>query len=112
MATQKQTRRSISVRGITYDTLRKYCDSTNRSMSDIVEEQLSKLFSNAPVPARSTVKSAPRARATVAPKIVRAAAPAAPEAVSPTGRPAPKDAREVIPARVDAPQGDYRTINF
>lgn len=43
----KQTRRSISVRGITYDTLRQHCDDVNRSMSDVIEELLASLFTKA-----------------------------------------------------------------
>ena len=42
--TVKQTRRSISVRGVTYDTLRQFCDDTQRSMSDVIEELLGALF--------------------------------------------------------------------
>lgn len=40
----KQTRRSISVRGVTYDTLRQFCDDSQRSMSDVIEELLGSLF--------------------------------------------------------------------
>jgi hypothetical protein len=119
MAT-KQTRRSISVRGTTYDTLRKYCDTHERSMSDIVEEQLAKLLETKTL----TVKSAPRVQKTVAPKILRAPLPVPlPEAraysstegahSSAEGRPKPKDAREVIPSRASgAPDDDYRSITF
>jgi hypothetical protein len=42
--TVKQTRRSISVRGVTYDTLRQFCDDSQRSMSDVIEELLGALF--------------------------------------------------------------------
>jgi hypothetical protein len=44
----KQTRRSISVRGTTYDHLREYGEAQGRSMSDIVEELLARLFESAP----------------------------------------------------------------
>lgn len=103
----KQTRRSISVRGTTYETLRRYCDSTERSMSDIVEEQLARLFDlrgkkAAPAPAKAH-KPAPRGR-TVANRLVRAHAP--------VGRPAPVNANAIIQARVRAPKGDYRIIRF
>ncbi len=94
----KQTRRSISVRGTTYETLRRYCDSTQRSMSDIVEEQLAHLFSAKPE------KPAARAARTVANKVVRA--------TPSQGRPAPTPAQEVIAERVRAPKGDYRVIRF
>ena len=56
MAT-KQTRRSISVRGVTYENLRQYCAEQDISMSEVVEEQIAKLLSRpsaagrpAPVP--------------------------------------------------------------
>jgi len=120
MAT-KQTRRSISVRGTTYDNLRKYCDSHQRSMSDIVEEQLARLLETK-ILATTTVKAAPRVQKTVAPKILRAPTPAPePRAVeselpeppqTAQGRPKPKDAREVIAPRTIAPDDDYRSITF
>jgi hypothetical protein len=99
----KQTRRSISVRGATYAALREYCETHQRSMSDIVEELLSGLLGAdaVPLPTRSptapkatpkltsvpatSVKTAPRPA--VAAKVVRAAslepAPAKPVAPSP-----------------------------
>jgi hypothetical protein len=53
----KQTRRSISVRGTTYDNLRRYCEQQDISMSEVVEEQIANLLSRpnatgrpAPVP--------------------------------------------------------------
>ena len=53
----KQTRRSISVRGTTYENLRRYCAEQDISMSEVVEEQIAKLLSRpsasgrpAPVP--------------------------------------------------------------
>ena len=91
---QKQTRRSISVRGTTYEMLKRYCEEHQRSMSDIVEERLAELLS----------AKKPTGR-TVAPKILRAVPDSA-------GRPAPKPANEVVPERVRAPRGDYRVINF
>jgi hypothetical protein len=116
MSTSKQTRRSISVRGTTYDTLRRYCVGSDRSMSDVVEELLARLFNAKPVSAPSprpshSVKSAPRARGATANKIVRAPAVAQP-ADPTTGRPAPVNAHEIIPTRVKAPKGDYRVIDF
>jgi hypothetical protein len=41
----KQTRRSISVRGTTYDNLRRYCEQQDISMSEVVEEQIARLLS-------------------------------------------------------------------
>jgi len=40
----KQTRRSISVRGTTYDNLRRYCSEQDISMSEVVEEQIARLL--------------------------------------------------------------------
>jgi hypothetical protein len=64
----KQTRRSISVRGTTYAMLRDFCAEHDRSMSDVVEELLSRILeSDAP------------AKKTVAPLVARA--PQAPQKV-------------------------------
>ena len=41
---QKQTRRSISVRGTTYDRLRDHCQKNNLAMSDFVEQRLAEFF--------------------------------------------------------------------
>lgn len=98
----KQTRRSISVRGTTYDALRRYCDRQDRSMSDVVEELLAKLFDE---DGARTI----RARPMLANKVARATQAAAHK---PVGRPAPTPADKVVPERVKAPKGDYRTINF
>ena len=59
----KQTRRSISVRGITYDTLRQYCDDSQRSMSDVIEELLGALFEKSGLqtaPKKALSKAAPK----------------------------------------------------
>ena len=110
MPSSKQTRRSISVRGTTYDTLRRYCETQNRSMSDVVEEQLARVLAAKPIQVKPiNVKPAAKSRPTVAPRMVRAAAPAVSSAV---GRPAPVPAHEVVQPRVHAPKGDYRNIEF
>lgn len=61
----KQTRRSISVRGSTYDALRRYCEQRGVSMSEVVETELvrvlepkSSIGRPAPVPYEKVV--APR----------------------------------------------------
>ena len=66
----KQTRRSISVRGVTYENLRRYCELHDVSMSEIVEEQIARVLERggsagrpAPVPYAKVV----------APRIARAA---------------------------------------
>jgi hypothetical protein len=90
----KQTRRSISVRGTTYDSLRRYCVARSRSMSEVVEELLERLLARTP-PAR-----------TVANHVVRA------PAGSP-GRPAPTPAERIAGTRRgNSAGGDYRTIRF
>ncbi|MCU1278225.1 MAG: hypothetical protein JWM53_1771 [bacterium] len=82
MAT-KQTRRSISVRGATYENLRRYCAEQDISMSEVVEEQIARLLTRG----SSTSTS--------------------------TGRPAPVPYDKVVAPRIArAPKGDYRTIRF
>ncbi len=61
----KQTRRSISVRGTTYSHLRDFCAANDRSMSDVVEELLSRILDGgATAPAK--------VQKTVAPLVARA----------------------------------------
>jgi hypothetical protein len=43
---KKQTRRSVSIRGSTYDQIRRYCERHEMSMSEFVEEQISTFFGN------------------------------------------------------------------
>ena len=81
----KQTRRSISVRGTTYSLLRDFCSDADRSMSDVVEELLSRILDSG-VPQAATKKTvaplvarAPRAQAEVVPR--REVAPVARETV-------------------------------
>src|SRR5512138_3740976 len=102
MAT-KQTRRSISVRGATYDSLRQYCLDHNRSMSDIVEEQLAALLGGKAKPAAPlAARPAPRPR-TVANKVVVRPEPRSASAKA-EGRPAPRPFTDVVPERVKAPK--------
>jgi len=108
MAT-KQTRRSISVRGATYDTLRRYCEQHQRSMSDLVEEQLATLFTKAP--ARDKPGKPARSR-TVANRVLRAPAKVVEVVQAAQGRPAPTPFEAVVPERFRAPRGDYRMIRF
>jgi hypothetical protein len=77
----KQTRRSISVRGTTYDKLRQYGETHDRSMSDIVEELLATILG--PEEVRGEVKAAE-------PKLVQ------PKPVAPT----PERVREKSEARL------------
>jgi len=41
---KKQTRRSISVRGSTYETVRSYCERQGLSMSEFIEERIAGFF--------------------------------------------------------------------
>jgi len=43
---KKQTRRSVSIRGSTYEQIRKYCERNNVSMSEFVEERVALFFGN------------------------------------------------------------------
>ena len=41
---KKQTRRSVSIRGSTYDRVRQYCERAGISMSEFVEERIASFF--------------------------------------------------------------------
>jgi hypothetical protein len=43
---KKQTRRSVSIRGATYEQIRKYCERNNVSMSEFVEARIALFFGN------------------------------------------------------------------
>lgn len=43
---KKQTRRSVSIRGSTYEQIRKYCERNNISMSEFVEDRIATFFGN------------------------------------------------------------------
>lgn len=43
---KKQTRRSVSIRGSTYEQIRKHCERNNVSMSEFVEERIALFFGN------------------------------------------------------------------
>ena len=137
----KQTRRSISVRGTTYDKLRQYGEAHGRSMSDIVEELLAKILDTElperpvaplplPAPKPKVEKSESRLRFNPPPVMkprpvlanrvaVRPVPPAPPpRPVASTsqlpGRPAPTPASAVVGTRrVEvADSDDYRAIKF
>lgn len=57
---KKQTRRSVSIRGATYETLRAYCEGHSVSMSEFVEERIASfLASHGAVPrTASTTRTA------------------------------------------------------
>lgn len=41
---KKQTRRSVSIRGATYELIRQYCEQNGLSMSEFVEERIAEFF--------------------------------------------------------------------
>jgi hypothetical protein len=43
---KKQTRRSVSIRGSTYDQIRLYCERNEVSMSEFVEDRIADFFGN------------------------------------------------------------------
>jgi len=43
---KKQSRRSVSIRGSTYDQIRKYCERNSLSMSEFVEDRIAIFFGN------------------------------------------------------------------
>ena len=57
---KKQTRRSVSIRGTTYDTVRGYCEQHGLSMSEFVEDRIAGFFAADGVPVVvKAVKAAP-----------------------------------------------------
>jgi len=88
---KKQTRRSISVRGTTYDALRTYCDKKGVSMSEVIEERVAALLglagASAPREARPAPVPAPAAPpATARPRV---------EAPSRAGKPVGRSGRQL-----------------
>ena len=43
---KKQSRRSVSIRGSTYDLIRRYCERNDISMSEFVEDRIATFFGN------------------------------------------------------------------
>lgn len=43
---KRQTRRSVSIRGSTYEQIRKYCERNGLSMSEFVEDRICAFFGN------------------------------------------------------------------
>ena len=43
---KKQTRRSVSIRGSTYDQIRRHCERNDISMSEFVEDRIASFFGN------------------------------------------------------------------
>ncbi len=136
----KQSRRSISVRGVTYDKLRVYGETHGRSMSDIVEELLATILDSSnkdgepavattapPQPKAPVERSASRLRFNPPPiqkprpvlanRTVRAVPPPVPPRPMSNkpplpGRPAPTPASAVMGTKRVESKDDYRGIRF
>ena len=57
---KRQTRRSISVKGITYQRLKDYCDANDKSVSGFLEEIISERLDAAGVPIPTVLKPRPQ----------------------------------------------------
>ena len=54
---KKQTRRSISLKGLTYQRVKEYCEAQDRSISGFLEELVEKKLRNVPPVVREEVSS-------------------------------------------------------
>ena len=57
---KRQTRRSISVKGITYQRLKDFCDAHDKSVSGFLEEIIAERLDAAGVPVPSVLKPRPQ----------------------------------------------------
>jgi hypothetical protein len=57
---KRQTRRSISVKGITYQRLKDYCDGTGKSVSGFLEDIIAEKLDAAGVPIPTVLKPRPQ----------------------------------------------------
>ncbi|NVB38077.1 hypothetical protein G6O69_09560 [Pseudenhygromyxa sp. WMMC2535] len=57
---KRQTRRSISVKGITYQRLKDYCDANGFSVSGYLEEIIAEKLDAAGVPVPTVLKARPQ----------------------------------------------------
>ena len=62
---KRQTRRSISVKGITYQRLKDYCDTNNISVSGFLEDIIAERLDAAGVPVPTVLKARPERKAEV-----------------------------------------------
>ena len=62
---KRQTRRSISVKGITYQRLKDYCDATGVSVSGYLEEIIAEKLDAAGVPVPTVLRARPERKAEV-----------------------------------------------
>ena len=56
---KKQTRRAISVKGLTYQRLKDYCDGTGQSVSGYLEEIIAEKLDAAGAPVARVLKARP-----------------------------------------------------
>lgn len=59
---KRQTRRSISVKGITYQRLKDFCESSGLSVSGYLEDIIAEKLDAAGVPVPTVVKPRPTAK--------------------------------------------------
>ncbi|MFV8751349.1 hypothetical protein ACNOYE_12460 [Nannocystaceae bacterium ST9] len=57
---KRQTRRSISVKGITYQRLKDYCDATGKSVSGYLEDIIAEKLDAAGAPIPTVLKARPQ----------------------------------------------------
>src|SRR5579883_1371768 len=85
---KKQSRRSISVRGVTYQKLREHCAGAQISMSDFIEQRIADYFGEEAEPARPAPRPAARPAPAKAP-VAKAPVAKAPVAKAPVAKAPP-----------------------
>lgn len=65
---KRQTRRSISVKGITYQRLKDYCDANGCSVSGYLEEIIAEKLDAAGVPVPAVLKARPQRKSDTQPE--------------------------------------------
>ena len=67
---KRQTRRSISVKGITYQRLKDYCDAEGRSVSGFLEDIIAEKLDAAGVPVPTVLRPRPQRKSNETEEIV------------------------------------------
>ena len=67
---KRQTRRSISVKGITYQRLKDYCDAEGRSVSGFLEDIIAEKLDAAGVPIPTVLRPRPQRKSAETEEIV------------------------------------------
>jgi hypothetical protein len=98
----KQTRRSISISGESYDRLKAYCEQNNKSMSGVCEVEIRKFLDMQPRAERLARPPSSTVEKTVSPKTP--VVPLPPPPVKETTEPPPRvdKIREVVEAKKPA----------